>query len=320
MRQTCSATSFTLGSWTRAAEGWEGRQTRPQGEDVATIDERAFPVDPTNAEQAGEWDGGDGEYWATYHREYERLLGVFDAGLVEAGGVGPGDRCLDIGCGTGATTRALAARAVDGSALGLDLSGPMLAVARQAAERDAIGNATFVQGDAQVHPFDASSFDVAVSRMGCMFFGDPVTAFANVGRALRPGGRLALTVWQTVADNEWLTAIDSALGAAEEGEGDADRYAPGPFSLADPDVCASLLQQAGYVDVGLEALHIPLAFGAVEDAQAFLETWIDDELDDDGRAQARASLHELLSRNAAADGVLLPSATWLVTARRPSSA
>ncbi len=278
----------------------------------------AFPVDAANAEQASEWDGADGEYWATYHREYERLLGVFDTTLLEAGEVRAEDRILDIGCGTGATARALAAGAADGWVFGLDLSGPMLSIARQAAEREAIHNLEFVQGDAQVYPFDASSFDVAVSRMGCMFFADPATAFANIRSALRPGGRLALTVWQEVAANRWITAIDTALGEAPP-EDDADEptgYTAGPFSLADPELCRSLLDRAGFVDVSVEALRIPLAFGTVDDAQVFLETWIDDDLDDAGRAQARTTLHELLVDNATADGVLLPSATWLITARR----
>jgi ubiquinone/menaquinone biosynthesis C-methylase UbiE len=288
---------------------------------MVTIDAFAFPVDSANADQASEWDGADGEYWATYHQEYERLLGVFDATLVEAGAVRADDRCLDIGCGTGATTRALAARAVDGSALGLDLSGPMLTIARNAVERGAIRNIAFVQGDAQVYPFEASSFDVAVSRMGCMFFGEPSKAFANIARALRPGGRLALSVWQSMAANEWITAIDSALGEPLSGEA-ADEpagYAPGPFSLADPDLCSSLVQRAGFADVTVEALHMPLAFGTADDAQAFLETWIDEDLDDDKRAQATASLHRLLVENATAEGVLLQSATWLITARRPTA-
>jgi SAM-dependent methyltransferase len=283
------------------------------------MDAFAFPVDPGNTEQAGEWDGADGEYWATYHREYERLLGVFDATLVEAGEVRSGDRCLDIGCGTGATTRALAARARNGSALGLDLSGPMLTIARAAAEREAVRNVTYVQGDAQVYPFDARSFDVAVSRMGCMFFADPATALGNVRRALRPGGRLALSVWQSVAANEWVTAIDDALGETPAGEEEPPGYVPGPFSLADPELCASLLGRAGYVDVAVEALQLPLAFGTVDDAQAFLETWIDDDLDEDGRARATASLHRLLTQRETDDGVLLPSATWLLTARSPST-
>ncbi len=285
---------------------------------MVTIDAFSFPVDSTNAEQASEWDGPDGEFWATYHTEYEGLLGVFDDTLVEAGAVGSDDRCLDIGCGTGATTRALAARAVDGSVFGLDLSGPMLTIAREAARGAGIANVEFVQGDAQVHPFETAASDVAVSRMGCMFFGDPATAFANIGRSLRPGGRLAFTVWQEQRANDWITAIDNAVGEATSTEApdEPTGYVPGPFSLADPALCTSLLQGAGFVDVSVDGLDVPLAFGTVDDAQAFLETWIDEDLDEDARARATASLHRLLVDNATAEGVRLQSATWLITARR----
>jgi ubiquinone/menaquinone biosynthesis C-methylase UbiE len=286
---------------------------------VVALDAFAFPVDSTNTEQASDWDGADGEYWATYHQEYERLLGVFDGILVDAAHVSASDRCLDVGCGTGATTRALAARAVEGSVLGLDLSGPMLGIAREAAVRADIGNVELVQGDAQVHAFDAASFDVAVSRMGSMFFGDPAAAFANIGRALRPGGRLALTVWQAEAANDWLTALARALGepSAEETGDEAAAYAPSPFSLADPTLSRSLLEGAGFVEVTIDPLDIPLPLGSVDDAQPFLETWIDEGLDADQRAQASTSLHQLLVDNATDDGVLLRSATWLITARRP---
>jgi SAM-dependent methyltransferase len=287
---------------------------------VVRIADVEFPLDPTNAGQASDWDGDDGEYWATYHREYERLLEVFDATLVEAGAVRSADRILEIGCGTGATTRALAARAPAGSVYALDLSGPMLEIARAAADRAGIRNVEFVQGDAQVHPFDPESFDVAVSRMGCMFFGDPAAAFANIGRALRPRGRLALCVWQSETANGWITAIDDALGegSPEAAVDEPATYAPGPFSMADPGLCTSLVQRGGFVDVTVDDLDIPLALGTVSDAQAFLETWIDQDLDHDARARAAASLQRMLGDNAtAADGVLLPSATWLVTARRP---
>jgi SAM-dependent methyltransferase len=152
-----------------------------------------------------------------------------------------------------------------------------------------------------------------------MFLADPATALGNVRRALRPGGRLALSVWQSVAANEWVTAIDDALGETPAGEEEPPGYVPGPFSLADPELCASLLGRAGYVDVAVEALQLPLAFGTVDDAQAFLETWIDDDLDEDGRARATASLHRLLTQRETDDGVLLPSATWLLTARSPST-
>jgi len=161
-----------------------------------------------------------------------------------------------------------------------------------------------------------------VSRMGSMFFGDPAAAFANIGRALRPGGRLALTVWQEVAANEWITLIDEALGepASEESPDEPAAYAPGPFSLADRELCASLIRSAGFVDVSVDPLSIPLAFGSVDEAQAFLETWIDDDLDDDARAQVSASIRRLLTANATSRGVVLGSATWLATARRPGAA
>lgn len=195
----------------------------------------------------------------------------------------------------------------------------MLRIAREAADRSNIRNVEFVQGDAQVHPFETASFDVAVSRMGCMFFGDPATAFANIGRSVRPGGRLALTVWKEAGANHWITAIDNAIGqpASEEAADEPAGYAAGPFSMADPALCNSLMEGAGFVDVTVDGLDIPLAFGSVHEAQHFLETWIDEDLDEDGRAQATASLHRFLVENATDAGVRLQSATWLITARRP---
>ena len=152
--------------------------------------------------------------------------------------------------------------------------------------------------------------------MGSMFFGDPAQAFANIGAALRPDGRLALTVWQTQAANGWITAIDDALGEAPSSEDEPTGYSPGPFSLADPALCTSFLERAGFVDVTVTALDVPLAFGSVDDARAFLETWIEED-DPEARARAATSLHQMLTEHATADKVLLPSATWLVTARRP---
>jgi SAM-dependent methyltransferase len=180
---------------------------------------------------------------------------------------------------------------------------------------------TFIQGDAQVYPLKVASFDVAVSRMGCMFFADPRAAFSNIGQALCPGGRLAVTVWRSRSDNGWITAIGSALGESPiqepVGSDGATTYEPGPFSMADPIVCRSFLDQAGFVDITVEALDIPLAFGSVKDAQAYLETWIGEDLDPDARSQAIASLHRLLNDNLTDNGVLLPAATWLMSGHRP---
>ena len=129
-----------------------------------------------------------------------------------------------------------------------------------------------------------------------------------------------MTVWQEASANQWITAIDTALGEtmSQEAAVAPAAYTPGPFSLADPAVITSLLRGAGFADVTVQGLDIPLAFGAVEDAQAFLETWIDDDLDADARARAKASLNDLLVKNATADGVRLRSATWLITGQRPT--
>jgi ubiquinone/menaquinone biosynthesis C-methylase UbiE len=281
------------------------------------MDDVGFPVDATNAAQAGDWDGPDGEYWATYYQAYERMLGVFDEPLLEAAHVDPDSRCLDLGCGTGATSRALAVRAADGSVLGIDLSTPLLAIARANADRAGLTHLSFVQGDAQVYPFEDAAYDVVVSRMGSMFFGDPPVAFANLARSMRPGGRLSLAVWQEVAANGWLTAIDAALEETRESpDSVAERYSPGPFSLADSELVRSLLGDAGFTDIHLEPQHLPLSFGTVADAREFLDSWIDEDLGAGARRRVTESIEVLLAKHERGGAVHLPSATWLVTATR----
>src|SRR5262245_51499272 len=143
----------------------------------------AMRVDPSNAAALRSWDGDDGAYWVEHDEIFDRSLARYDGSLLAA--VRPGDRVLDLGCGTGSITRAAARRS--DLAVGIDLSSAMLSVARRKATALRLGNARFVHGDAQVHEFAAGSFDVAVSRAGVMFFGDPVAAFANVAGALRAG-------------------------------------------------------------------------------------------------------------------------------------
>src|SRR5688572_21024309 len=140
-----------------------------------------------NTSQDQAWNGPEGRHWADHADD---LNGELTGHLVDAAGIGPGDRVLDIGCGTGASARQAARRAVGGEVVGIDLSEPMLERAREYAGRDGLTNVRFERGDAQTHPFPAGHFDVAISQFGIMFFADPVAAFANIGRALRPGGRL----------------------------------------------------------------------------------------------------------------------------------
>ncbi|MGW0555794.1 class I SAM-dependent methyltransferase [Streptomyces sp. NPDC002926] len=170
-------------------------------------------VDPSNAEQASAWDGEEGGYWAEHADQFDLALRGYRTRFLAAAGIAAGDQVLDIGCGTGETTRDAARRASRGRALGVDLSDAMLRVARQRAAAEGLHNAAFVHADAQVHPFPAAAFDVAVSRTGTMFFADPVAAFRNICGALRPGGRLVQLVWQPPAGNEWFLSFTRALAA-----------------------------------------------------------------------------------------------------------
>jgi len=149
-----------------------------------------------NAAQAAEWDGPAGAHRTRYAAVFDAEPRPHNERLRAAAGIAPRDRVLDVGCGTGQTTRDAARAATDGSALGIDLSAQMLEHARRIAAEEGLANVSFLQADAQVYQFPVASFDVAISRFGTMFFADPVAAFGNVGHALRPGGRLVLMVWQ----------------------------------------------------------------------------------------------------------------------------
>ncbi len=277
-------------------------------------------VHPGNAAQLRAWDGDEGRRWVTHADVLERSTAGYDAALWEAAALTPADRVLDVGCGTGSTTRAAARQASAGTVLGVDLSGPMLEVARRRAAAEGLTNVSFLQADAQVHPFPEASVDVVVSRTGAMFFADPVAAFTNLARALRPGGRLALLVWQGADRNEWFGAFTTALAAGREPPAPPPG-APGPFAFADPARVREVLTAAGLAEVAVAGHEQPEWFGpgvaAAQDLVLGLLGWLLDGLDESGRAAATAALRDTLTAHEQPDGVWFASAAWLVTARRP---
>ncbi|MPZ65986.1 MAG: methyltransferase domain-containing protein [Pseudonocardiaceae bacterium] len=274
-----------------------------------------------NAEQADAWDGDDGRHWVTHRQRYDTMLRRLTPHLLDAAAVTAAERVLDIGCGSGETTCAVARAARHGLTLGVDLSGALLDEARDRAIHEGLHNVAFEQGDAQLHPFPAESHDVAMSRFGVMFFDDPTAAFANIARALRPGGRLAFLCWQDVGRNEWIATIGSALAAAVElpamgGDG------PGPFSLADPRSIRELLDDTGFVDASIAPLVEPMRFGEdVDDVIGFVRdislvrTLLSDA-DEETTTKASDAMRTALAPHQSADGILLGGATWLVTANR----
>jgi SAM-dependent methyltransferase len=285
-----------------------------------THPDHSVSVAPSNTDQLRAWDGDEGAYWAAHAEHFDRSVAEHHRRFLAAASIAETDRVLDIGCGTGQVTRDAARAASRGSALGVDLSSQMLDYARQRAAAEGLGNASFLQADAQIHDFGLAAFDVAVSRTGAMFFADPVAAFTNLGRAVAPDGRLVLLAWQSLVANEWIREISGALAAGRDLPLPPPD-APGPFSLSDPERVRSLLTSAGFSDVAFEAVEVPMWFGTdARDAQRFvtgLLGWMLGSLDEAGRARALDDLGTTLAAHATPAGVMFDSAAWLITATRP---
>lgn len=278
-------------------------------------------VDPSNEDTFKSWDGPGGEYWAANAGTFDASMAGYLPPLFAAADLQPGERVLDIGCGNGVTTLEAARRTAPGRAMALDLSSSMLEVARRRARELGVANAEFVQGDAQVYPFEPGGFDIVMSRAGVMFFADPAAAFGNIARAVRPGGRLAFMVWQGVAENEWMTAVAAALAAGRDLPSPPPG-APGPSSLGDPDRVRSLLTGAGFADVELTGVVDPMRFGPDADTAyefvfglSFVKTLLAD-LDDVAQEGALAELRRTVEARLTPRGVEFGAAAWIVTAAR----
>jgi ubiquinone/menaquinone biosynthesis C-methylase UbiE len=274
-----------------------------------------------NVEMAKAWEE-EGARWAEQAERYDATVRRHSLRLLHAARISADDRVLDIGCGCGETTRDAARLAVSGLALGVDLSARMLVRARERARAEGLTNVRFEQADAQVYPFEPEGFDLAISRFGAMFFADPVAAFGNIGRALRPGGRLALLSWQELERNEWLLALREALAMGRTLP-EPPVGAPGPFGLAEADAVRRILAEARFEEIDLDEVREPVSFGSdAEDAFGFARTTgpvkgLLDELDAPTAARALEALRATLAAHETPEGVLFDSRAWLITARRP---
>ena len=276
-------------------------------------------IDVVNTEQAAAWDGHEGDVWTEQADRYDRGSRRIWARFVEARLIGTADRVLDVGCGTGKSTRDVARIAHE--VTGIDLSTRMLELARKRTADEGLTNVTFVRGDAQIFPFEPEAHDVALSSFGSMFFSDPAAAFTNIARGLRPDGSLALLAWRTLPENEWLVRLRGALALGRElPVPQAD--APTPFSLADPDRVRGILGSAGFDGVEFEAIDESMDLGVdASDALEFAKTMgivegLTDGLDAETRATAMSNLANLFHEHETAEGVLLSAAAWLITARK----
>jgi len=276
-----------------------------------------------NTHQAEAWNGYEGAHWAGHQTRYDNLNDAANEPLLAAARIKDTDSVLDIGCGNGRLTRLAAGRGA--SALGVDLSVPMLERARASAAEEGLDNVSFVQGDAQVYPFPEAGFDVALSRFGVMFFADPVAAFHNIGRALRPGGRLAFVCPQAFSRME-QSVIFSAVAEHVPLPDMSQDTKTGPASFADPEHTTGLLRDAGFKDADAEATEPTQVWGAdAEDAATFLfgwgpmRHWLRDT-DPQATEHARHAAVDAFRAYESDTGVRLTSRLWLVSATWPGVA
>ena len=269
------------------------------------------------ADQAAFWNGKGAKMWlASYDRIQKSIAGFGDAALAAAA-ARPGEKVLDVGCGTGTTTGKLAAAiGLQGHVLGVDISQELI----EAARAQALTNATFVVSDATTYPFEPATLDLVFSRFGVMFFADPVVAFKNLQRALKPTGRLVFICWRTPQENPWgLVPMRAALPHLPpfERPGPED---PGQYAFGDRARVERILKASGFGAPSFQKVDRPNLMG--EDVSDTLENLgkfgplarLFAEATPEQIGKAREAIAEALAPHATADGVKLDAACWLVSA------
>jgi SAM-dependent methyltransferase len=266
-----------------------------------------------NADQVEYWNGAAGQKWVTSQERLDAMLATVSRRLLEQLEARPGERILDIGCGCGDTTIALA----DSGALptGVDVSHPMLERARQRAP-----HVEFIRADATTHAF-SSNHDALVSRFGVMFFSDPELAFTNLRKALKPDGRLVFACWRDWRENEWVKVPVSAVRPLMPPQPQLGPEDPGPFAFADLARVRRILTGAGFDRITAQPFDTDLSFGAtLEDAIAHLAeigpvARMLADATPDQKGKAMKALEAALQSWSGQSPVTMGGAVWMITAR-----
>ena len=207
-------------------------------------------------EQAALWNGVAGRAWVDAQQALDRLFTPFEDLLVTAVTAASARAVLDVGCGTGATTLAVARRfRGNGRCVGVDISAPMLELARVRAEAEHLP-AQFIHADAERYAFEPAVFDAVISRFGVMFFERPVDAFANIRHAAQPDATLCLIAWRSAADNPFMTTAERAAAPLLPNLPPRKPDAPGQFAFADRDRVRTILQNSGWREIDLRPIDV----------------------------------------------------------------
>ena len=272
-----------------------------------------------NAAQIEFWNASAGETWAAYQAQLDRQLEPLGAEAMRILAPAPGERILDVGCGCGYTSFALADRVgPSGTVLGVDISEPMLAVARSRSPLPGGSIPAFRLADAQADDLGEAALDGAFSRFGVMFFSDPVAAFANIRRGLKPGGRLAFVCWRPLAENPWMYVPVEAARPLLPPLPPTDPIAPGPFAFADATRVRAILTEAGFDPIAITPFDTRIGSGGMDETLEICRRVgpLGAALrENPGHAEAVLGVvREALAPYLTAEGVLMPAAVWIVSA------
>ena len=277
-----------------------------------------------NADQVAYWNGDNGTKWARLQARLDALFVPISEAAVAAAAAKPGEAVLDIGCGCGATVLALAAAVgPGGSVTGVDISAPMLEVARRRLIEADAAHVDVVLADAATEPFPAGTVDLVFSRFGVMFFDAPAEAFTNIRRALKPGGRLLFACWRPFKGNPWFHVPYKAAVPHLPEQEKPDPEAPGPFSFAEPARVERILGLAGFSEIDVKPFDAMLTLGGPGDvADALnLATEVGPAAralgtgSPEQRATAERAIAEALKALDGAEGIRLGAQCWFVSAR-----
>lgn len=267
------------------------------------------------------WNARRGHAWADLQPLLDRLFLPFGEIIIDATLTDRIRDVLDIGCGTGATTLAFARRRGAGRCTGIDVSLPLLNVARRRAEAEGLANAQFLEGDAQRHHFAPHTFDAVISRFGVMFFDDPTSAFANIRGAIRPAGTLTGVVWRSRSENPFMMAGELAAAPLLGWTAPADPDALGQFAFADAARVEKILRDAGWDAIDISPIDVPCRLPAGD-----LSTYVRrmgrvgmtlPDLEEGLRATVEVALDEAFAGFVTDGAASFDCACWLVRARNP---
>ena len=271
-------------------------------------------------DQVAAWNGAAGLSWVEAQKSLDQLMKPLEELLVETVLARDARSVLDVGCGTGATTLAIVRALSGGNCVGVDISEPMLALARARAERERL-QATFVRADAQTHAFEPGAFDTIVSRFGVMFFEDPVRAFANLRSAVRRGGGLAAIAWRSPAENPFMTAAERAAAPFLPDIPPRRVDVPGPFALADARRVRDILEASGWAEIEVRPLDVVCTFAKADLADYVTRIGplgrVLRTADEQTRARITSAVLPAFDPYIDGDEVRFVAACWMIGARAP---